>query len=237
MEPEHFDYFIFLREIIMATQGTSTAQTVALGWVVGSGVNNGGTAIGIGNTGVTPLSNDLAIMTIADDVGGVIGSVVAANDGTGAATTDRVGVGKAVSGGTLAFNPNARDKRDDRSETWVMKSVTTKLSDVANTALLGGTIGDGRYDNIHGTIADRLIGSKADEAFDVLAVPSTQIVPGRTKGANAGDASTMVNPADGSAAVATEIFPTLAVPGELTYHFGGLGKPTTDAYKARNSGE
>lgn len=221
----------------MATQGTSTAQTVALGWVVGSGVNNGGTAIGIGNTGVTPLSNDLAIMTIADDVGGVIGSVVAANDGTGAATTDRVGVGKAVSGGTLAFNPNKRSLRDDRSETWVMRGVTTKLSDVANTVLLGGTVGDGRYDNIHGTInASSGSFSNANHSYDLTAVPSTDITPNFTEQAG-GQTHVLINPADGTAAVATEIFPTLSVPGELTYHFGGLGKPTTDAYKARNSGE
>ncbi len=47
----------------------------------------------------------------------------------------------------------------------------------------------------------------------------------------------MVNPADGTAAVATEIFPTRALPGELTYHFGGLGKPTTDEYKAKDEYE
>jgi len=220
----------------MATQGTKSGQTVVAGWVVGSGVNDGGTAIGIGNTGVTPLSNDLALMTIADDLGAAIGSVVASNDGTGAATTDRVGVGKAVSGGTLAFNPNARDKRDDRSETWVIQSVTTKLSDVANTALLGGTIGDGRYDNIHGTVGDRHIGS-GDATFDMLASPSTQIVPGLTKGSLAGKLNSFQNTTDTTVAVASEVFPTLAVPGELTYHFGGLGKPTTDEYKAKDSNE
>ena len=222
----------------MATQGTKTGQTVVAGWTfAASGVNNGGTAIGIGNTGVTPLSNDLAIMTIADDVGGVIGSVVAANDGTGAATTDRVGVGKAVSGGTLAFNPNARDKRDDRSETWVMKSVTTKLSDVANTALLGGTIGDGTYDNIHGTIqASSGSFSNSAHSYNMLARPSTNITPNFTP-QDGGESHTLQNTTDTTVAVASEVFPTLSVPGELTYHFGGLGKPTTDAYKARNSGE
>jgi len=242
VEPEHFDHFIFLREIIMATQGT-TGQTVVAGWTAAdSGVNNGGTAIGIGNTGVTPLSNDLTIRSIADDFGAAVGSKIVANYGDrDAATADRAGldVTKAhTASGTLAFNPNLRSVRDDRSETWIMRTVTTKINDVANTALqINGNVGDGAYDNTHGTIADRLIGSKSDEAFDVLAVPSTQIVPGRTKGSNAGDASTMVNPADGTAAVASEIFPTLAVPGELTYHFGGLGKPTTDAYKAKNSNE
>ncbi len=213
--------------------------TYAAGWRIDvSGVVDGGTIVQAGNIDTTlgPINNDLGINTLADNVGDrTIGSKVVSNDGTGAATTDRAGVDKAVSGGTLAFVP---DPTGARSETFVIRTVTTKLSDVANTAIqINGSIGVGQYDNIHGTIADRLIGSKADEAFDVLARPSTQIVPGRTKGSNAGNATTMVNPADGTAAVATEIFPTLALPGELTYHFGGLGKPTTDAYKAKNSNE
>ena len=44
----------------------------------------------------------------------------------------------------------------------------------------------------------------------------------------------MVNPADGSAAVASEIAPSQAVPGELTYFFGELNAATTDEYKAKN---
>jgi len=219
-------------------QGTKSTGTVALGWTLAdSGVVDGGTIIKAGNKVATsPITNDLSLDTLADNVGDrAVGSKVVANDGTGGATTDRVGVAKAVSGGTLAFAP---DPTGTRSETFVIRTVTTKLSDVANTVLqVNGSVGDGRYDNIHGTIADRLIGSKADEAFDTMARPSTQIVPGRTKGSNAGNATTMVNPADGSAAVANEIFPTLTLPGELTYHFGALGKPTTDEYKAKNSNE
>lgn len=218
--------------------GTTSAATVANGWTLAdSGVVDGGTIIKAGNKEATsPITNDLAINVIADNVGDrQVGSKVVTNDGTGASTTDRAGVDKAVSGGTLAFSP---DPTGTRSETFVIRTVTTKLSDVANDVLqVNGTVGDGRYDNIHGTIADRLIGSKADEAFDIMARPSTQIVPGRTKGSNAGNATTMVNPADGSAAVASEIFPSLSVPGELTYHFGALGKPTTDEYKAKDSAE
>jgi len=225
----------------MATVRPSGAGDEAVG--AGEVVNGGAIVMAGNKASDSPVTKDMGLNTLADDRGAAIGSVVVTNDGTGAATTDRAGVGKAVSGGTLAFNPNALDKRDDRSETWIMRGVTTKLSDVANTVLLGGNVGDGTYDNIHGTIADRKLGSDDDRAFDVLAVPSTQIVPGRTKGTGAGNANAFQNTTDTTVAVASEIFPTRAVPGELTYHFGGLGRPTnakdgTDVnYKAKDSNE
>jgi len=225
----------------MATQGAKSGHTVALGWTnAASGNVVGGTAIGIGHDhvgGTAAMSSGLQLEQIADNRGAAFGSVVVSNDGTEGATTDSAGVGKALSAGTLAFNPNALDKRDDRSETWIMRGVTTKLSDVDNTALHSrGTVGDGRYDNIHGTVGDRHIGS-GDATFDVTAAPSTQIVPGRTKGSLAGKANNFQNTTDTTVAVDSEVFPTRSVPGELTYHFGGLGRPTTDEYKAKNSNE
>ena len=220
--------------------GTTSAATVANGWTLAdSGVVDGGTIIKAGNKVATsPITNDLSINTLADNVGDrTVGSKVVSNDGTGAATTDRAGVGKAVSGGTLAFIP---DPTGARSETFVIRTVTTKLSDVANTALqVNGTTGDGRYDNIHGTIA-AASGNFAAGSYNVLAVPSTDITPNYTKDhetQDGGRAYTLINPADGSVAVASEIFPSLTLPGELTYHFGALGKPTTDEYKAKNSNE
>ena len=219
----------------MATVRPSGAGDEAVG--TGEVVDGGAIVMAGNKASDSPVTKDMGLNTLADDRGAAIGSIVVSNDGTGAATTDRAGVGKAVSGGTLAFNPNALDKRDDRSETWVMRGVTTKLSDVANTVLLGGNVGDGTYDNIHGTIADRKLGSDDDRAHDILAVPSTQIVPGRTKGTGAGNANAFQNTTDTTVAEVAEVFPTRAVPGELTYHFGGLGKPTTDEYKAKDSNE
>ena len=215
-------------------------QTFAAGYDIdNSGVVDGGTIVKAGNKASdSPVTSALSIDTLADNVGdrSDYGSKIVANVGTGASTTDRVGVSGAIAsnapdGTGIAFNASATD--------WVIRGVAENLGGNSNTAIrkFGGTIGDGRYDNIHGTIADRLIGDKSDEAFDTMARPSTEIVPGRTKGSNAGNATTMINPADGTAAVSTEIFPTRAVPGELTYHFGGLGKPTTDEYKARDSYE
>ena len=118
-------------------------------------------------------------------------------------------------------------------------NVTTSLGGNANTALKAGAgaIESEAKEVARTKISDRLIGSKADEEFDITARPSTEIVPGRTKGSNAGNASTFVNPVDGTAAVSSEIFPKRDVPGELTYHFGGLAKPTTDEYKAKDSYE
>ena len=52
-----------------------------------------------------------------------------------------------------------------------------------------------------------------------------------------GFVSVYINPADGSNALSTEVFPTLTLPGELTYHFGSGAKPTTDSYKALNTNE
>ena len=219
---------------LLGTKG----ETHVAGWRIGtSGVVDRGTAFGVNNGGRAVadnvLSSGLPINIAADNVGDrATGSKVIANVGTGAATTDRAGVQSSQSGlspqGTeLAFNASATQ--------WVIRGVSETLGGAANTTIHSkGHHGKGGiYDNTHGTIADRLIGSKADEAFDTMARPSTQIVPGRTKGSNAGNASTMVNPADGTAAVSTEIFPTRAVPGELTYHFGGLGKPSTDSYKSK----
>lgn len=219
----------------------ATGGTVAAGWTIAdSGKPDGATVIGAGNIDTTlgPVNNDLGINTLADNVGvRQVGSKVVSNDGTGAITTDRAGVGKAVSAGTLAFVP---DPTGTRSETFVIRTVTTKLSDVANTALqVNGTIGDGRYDNTHGIIISSS-GNFAAGSFDAMAVPSTNLRPNFTKddeGDFANGSYTFINPADGTVAVATEIFPTLTLPGELTYHFGGLGKPTTDGYKPKNAFE
>jgi len=215
--------------------------TVAAGWTLaGSGVVDNGTIVKAGNVVADGPANALGLNTLADDKGESFGSKVKANDGTGAATTDRVGVSGAIAGNvvagttTLGFNASATQ--------WVMQggNVTTTLGGTANTTLVGGArdytanLNDFATKVARTKISDRLIGSKADEAFDIFAASSTNIVPGRTKGSNAGNATTMVNPADGTAAVASEIAPSQAVPGELTYHFGALGDPTTDEYKAKN---
>ena len=223
---------------------TGAANDFPAGQALASGVQNGGAVIHAGSNAAGVMTKNLSLADIADKFDDVTGSKVVTNDGTGAATTDRAGL-QSVRGsggggtGTLGFTP---EKDGTRSEIFIMRDVTTALNGAAYKAEMGpalnGNFNNGTVkDSIHGTIGDRKVGSDSDRAFDVLAVPSTQIVPGRTKGTGAGNANTFVNPADGSAAVAGEIFPSRSVPGELTYHFGGLGKATTDEYKAKDSYE
>ncbi len=223
---------------------TGSANDFPAGSVLASGNNNGGTVVGVGNidTNIGPIKNDLAIATLADKFDDVTGSIVVANVGTGAATTDRVGVSGAIAGtatdGTkIAFTPSATQ--------WVMQggNVTSTLGGVANSVLRGGArdhngqLNDAATEVARTKINDRKLGSKSDEEFDVLARPSDQIVPGRTKGTGAGNSNAFQNTTDTTVAVTTEVAPTRAVPGELTYHFGGVGKPTTDEYKAKDSYE
>jgi len=191
--------------------------------------NDGGTVVkGGGVASDSPMTNSLGLNTLADDFGVSFGSKVVAQADTG----DKAGVAKAVSGGTLAYSAGATE--------WVIRggNVSTTLGGVSNDVLAGaardtGDLNDFATEAARTKISDRLVGSKADEAFNMFARPSSAIVPGRTKGSNAGNVSTMVNPADGTAAVATEIAPSQAVPGELTYFFGELAVATTDEYKSK----
>ena len=224
-----------------------TTDATGGGWVTASGNNNGGVARGISHVfqqdGAGVLSSGLPLNSDPDGIVGPIGSKIVANDGTGAATTDRHGVGKAVSGGTLAFTPATTGTR---SEEWVVMGVSTKIGGVANSQLTSSrTHNDGL---VKQGVSEQLIASQSGtfsndgNTYDVMAVPSTDITPNFAHH-NASDyhtvnaTATFVNPADGSAAVASEIFPSRAVPGELTYHFGAAGGPTTDEYKAKDAFE
>jgi len=215
----------------------TTGDTQAQGWIMDSGINNGATIIQAGNTGVGPITKDLGINTIADNLGvRLVGSKIVSNDGTGAATTDRAGVQKvADTAGGLAFNPSGSSSDATRSETFIMQGVTTALGATASTAIKGGTrIGDG-IPALAYPITHRALGTSG--TYNMYARPSTDITPNFTKGGGAGTVVTYQNTTDTTVAVTGEIFPTRAVPGELTYHFGGQGKPTTDEYKAKDSFE
>ena len=221
---------------------TGSANDFPAGASASSGVQNGGAMIHGGSNAAGIMTKNLSLADIADKFDDVTGSIVVANIGTGAATTDRVGVSGAVAGtatdGTkIAFTPNATQ--------WVMQggNVTTTLGGAANTVLAGGArdysgdLNDAATEVARTKINDRKLGSKLDEAYDTLARPSTQIVPGRTKGTGAGNSNAFQNTTDTTVAVTTEIAPSRSVPGELTYFFGGVGKPTTDEYKAKDAFE
>ena len=211
---------------IVAASGDGSAPSTAA-----NRKNNDGTIMGAGNIATTgPITSDIGINTLADNVGETeIGSKIVTQDGT---TGDKAGVAEAASAGTLAFSPHPTGAR---SETFVIHGFTTKLSDVASTAIKGGTrIGDGVYDNIHGTIHDYKLGVYD---INVLAVPDGNINPSRAITGSPGTINNFQNTTDTTIAVSGEIFPTRALPGELTYHFGGLGKPTTDEYKSKEDFE
>jgi len=188
----------------------------------------GGTIAQAGNIDTVSgaISNDISLrsMNAADDSNAEnLGSRVVANGGVDGSTTDSVGVSGANGGATLAFFPNKAD-RTKADPQFVIKGVSTSLAGSATDVIRtpGSHYGSNNTRSQERVkIGDRLIGSKADEAFDNMARPSTEISPGRTKGSNAGNATTMVNPADGSSAVVSEIKSTRAVPGELIYMYGG----------------
>lgn len=188
--------------------------------------NDGGTVVkGGGVASDSPMTNSLGLNTLADDFGTSFGSKVVAQADTG----DKAGVAKAVSGGTLAYQAGATD--------WVVRggNVTTTLAGVANDILVSPARDTGDL-NDFATEANRLIVSSelvGASGYNVFAAPSSDIVPGRTRLSTAGDSFNFANPADGTDAVATEIAPSQAVPGELTYHFGSGAMPTTDEYKSK----
>jgi len=213
------------------------ATTTAQG--SGSTVNNGGTVVNGGAIASDgPMTNNRSLVELADggtDYGSKVvqKNVPSSNDFSGVIGAKGVGVG------TLAFAPNAQEGERN----FLIRGAGTAEgnNEINNSAsdllvLPASEVALRQVNPIHLTIATRQLGED-DATFDVLARPSTAMVPGRSKGTDAGSVSTFVNPADGTAAVATEILPSRAVPGELTYHFGSLSAPTTDEYKARDSYE
>ena len=195
--------------------------------------NNNGRIVKAGNISDADFTT-LSLRTLADDQGESYGSKVVENDGTGAATTDRVGVSGVLD---LASSTLARDQS---ATEWVMMGITdalngTNLSLSATNSLQGkGTGHWSLRDNIHSSVATRRYGV---DTFDIYAVPSTQITPNLTKGAGAGDQVEYVQTDGSTAATDDAASPTRAVPGELTYHFGDRAQPTTDEYKAKDSAE
>lgn len=196
-------------------------------------VRDNGTIFNAGNVVSTgPITNAVTLRDAADDFGESTGSKVVANDGTGAATTDRAGVAKGVSGGTLAYDASATE--------WIMRggNVATTIGGVSNTVLVSaGSDVAGAFtatrDNVNEINSTRRLGTGG--TFDLLAVPSTQITPGFTKGAGAGNAQNFVAPSGAGDVATTDeaAAPTRGVPGELTYRFGAPN-PTQDEYKAKN---
>jgi len=226
----------------MATQGAKSGHTVVAGWTVGdSGVQDGGAVIKGGNVASdSPVTKSMSLADIADDFGNSIGSKVISNHGNGAATTDRAGVINAAGGsgtdGTteMGFSASATQ--------WVMQggNVTTTLAGSSNDTLIGGAAdnngANATRDNTNQLETARMIGNSG--VIDVLKAPSTTMHGYRTKGGGAGSAQSFIRPsgAGDEASADSAANATRAIPGELTYMFGGKN-PKLDDYKSKEAPE
>ena len=205
----------------------------------GSTVNNGGTVVNAGNVAADSSITKVFGLNEINGDSDSYGSKVLAKAGT---SDDYAGVTTANSGGAggLAYFPDAQ--AGDRN--FLFKGAGDTSGKINNSASTVVSVAGSEYagvglrsvDAINKSVGTRRLGSGG--TFDVLAVPSTAMVPGRTKGSGAGLPQNFVQADDGStAAVDDAASPSRAVPGELTYHFGALGKPSTDEYKALDSAE
>ena len=214
---------------VQASDGTSAVTST-------STVNNGATVANAGNANTTtgPTTNTVTLISMADDFGTSIGSKIVENLGTGAATTDRAGVDQVIQTRTIGYNAGATE--------WIMRGggVTTTIAGSGYTgfATPGVDYNGAVRDHVHELTTTRRLGTGGG-TFDMYAVPSTQITPNFTKGAGAGNVQTLVAPSGLGSHAATDNAATTsrAIPGELTYHYGGLAAPTTDEYKAKDAFE
>lgn len=199
----------------------------------GAKVNDGGTVVGAGTLGsdspMTKVLNTRDLRTGPD-----YGSKVKADTSPGPNFHDPHGVIAAKSGGTggLAYFPN----KDDRN--FLIRAAGStgagKINNDSSTLLTipGGVSTD---NTINKLLVNRRGGDYASTAFNVLAVPSSGVSPGRTRGANAGTTFSYVATSGNGTVAATDNAAATSrrVPGELTYMFGAKN-PTNVNYKAKD---
>lgn len=208
--------------------------------VVGAGeVRDGGSVIKGGTPASdSPMTKSFTLAELADDQGQPYGSKVIAKEGSAApgdAFTDRVGISGAVpvsmTGGVtqLGYQAGATE--------WVVQggNVTRTLAGSAYTGLIGGAAGP---DPTRGaTMQSSGTHTLGDVSVDILAPPASGYNSYVTKTGD-GVAVDYVRPsgAGDQASADSAANSSLAIPGELTYMFGGK-LPQTDNYKARDSAE
>ncbi len=209
---------------------------------VAAPVNNGGTLIkGGGLTSESPMTKSFTESDLADDFGQSFGSKVIAKDGTGSQYTDRVGISGVKSAGIIGGETELGYNADGTEWVVVGGNVTTTLAGESYTGLTGGQAGpDPTRDHINELETTRALG-KVD--IDILARPSSGINSFASKGVsdggyNPGDEIEFIRPSGAGDETSDDKAgsPTAAVPGELTYMFGGT-LPATDNYKARDTKE
>jgi len=197
---------------------------------------NGGTLLHAGDLAAdSPITQNKSIADMADDQGQAFGSKVIAKE-DGGLYSDRVGIIKAdggsVTGGTTELGYKAG--RDE----WVVMggNVTTTLAGSAYAGLAGGAAGpDSTRDFVAELETTRDYG-QID--IDIFAMPSSGYNAYVTK-TGGGQLVEFIDPAvAGGTTASTDAAAntTMAVPGELTYMFGGK-MPKNDNYKAKDSAE
>ena len=200
----------------------------------GSEKRNGGTVVAGGTLGSdSPMTKNLNTKDLS--TGSEYGSKVYAHTGTGGRYTDQVGVTTSKGAGTLAYNPAA-------GTNYIVLQAGDNAGKINGTTSTVLTIPGADYDGsprdmIHKVVKTKKYGSYATAVFNVLAHAGSGMVPNRTKGTGYGDTANFVQKDGTTPAVDDAATPTRSVPGELTYHFGGLARPTSTAYKAKNSYE
>lgn len=217
--------------------------------------NDGGVVVNGGTLDAnSPMTVNKSLTDLADGNTAYGSTLVEANRHAGAGTpADHAGVKKAKTSGTFNFAPDAQ--KGERN--FLIRGAGTadgnnEINNSASTLLSvpASEVGLRTVSPQTLIVSTRQMGESADadgststvRSFNFLARPSTAMVPGRTKGDDAGGSSTFVNPEDGSAAVASEILPSRAVPGELTFMFGAANPTNVEDgtavnYKARDARE
>jgi hypothetical protein len=208
-------------------------------------VTDGGTVLGGGTlSSDNPMTNNRTLVQNAD--GGTDYGSKVVKKSSEASSEDHAGVieAKGVGTGTFAFYPNAQEGErnfivrgagtaDGNNE--VNNSVEASIATLGNE--YPSTVGIRTVNKVHKIVDTDLYGTAVTTKFDVLARPSSAMVPGRTKGTGAGSDSNFVQKDGSTAATDDAASPTRAVPGELTFMFGAANPTTDKNYKARDSHE
>ena len=193
--------------------------------------NDGGTLLHAGNVSEdNPITKNIVISELADDFGDEYGSKVIAKV-DGGLYSDRVGISGAmpeavISGETeLGYESNSQE--------WVMNggNVTQTLGGKPYTGLVGGAAGPDATRKSPYTLESTR--SYGDVDVDLYAMPSSGFNAWVTRSGD-GELIRFTDPESGGNVPSNDS--SSAVPGELTYMFGGAN-PKTDDYKGRDVAE
>jgi hypothetical protein len=197
--------------------------------------NDGGTVVAGGTLSDSPMTKVINVNELA--TGSEYGSQVVQDNASGNQFTDPHGVITAKSAGTggLAYYPNPY--AGERN--FILRAAGDSASKINNDTVsllnvTGSEFAGVAREGVHKLLTTRKLGVTT---YNILAVPSSGVVPGRTKGAGAGDLVSYVSTTGNVAGTDDAASSTRAIPGELTYHFGALAAPTTADYKSRESAE